>query len=80
MAKTVTVRLDDDVYKLIKRAADGERRTISNFMEYAALAYLTNDIVVSDDEMNEILNDEKCMAGLESGLSDIKKGKYKVVG
>jgi uncharacterized protein (DUF1778 family) len=37
MAKTVTVRLEDKVYDLIRNAAEGERRSISNFMEYAAL-------------------------------------------
>ena len=80
MAKVITVRIDDNIYELFKKAAAGERRTISNFIEYAALAYLTNDIVVTDEEMDEILTDKKLINDLKSGMSDIKKGKYKIIG
>ena len=37
--KTITVRVDDNVYNVLKKAADGERRTISNFIENASLSY-----------------------------------------
>ena len=77
--KTITIRVDDTVYNLLKKAADGERRTISNFMENASLSYLTNEIYVSDDEMEQILNDPSMMKSLRKGLDDVKKGKYKVV-
>ncbi|HOD16864.1 MAG TPA: CopG family transcriptional regulator [Spirochaetota bacterium] len=77
--KTITVRIDDDVYNLLKKAADGERRTISNFMENASLSYLTSEMYVSDEEMEQILNDAQLMAGLKKGMSDARKGKYKVV-
>jgi uncharacterized protein (DUF1778 family) len=79
MSKTITVRIEDDVYEIFKKAADGERRTISNFIEYAALAYLTNDISVSDEEMAEILADKNLVSDIKAGLSDIKTGKYKIV-
>jgi len=78
--KTITVRIDDNVYNILKKAADGERRTISNFIENASLSYLTNEIHVSDFEMAEILKDAKLVSELRKGLSDVKKGKYKVVG
>ena len=77
--KTITIRVDDTVYNLLKKAADGERRTISNFMENASLSYLTNEIYVSDDEMDQILNDPSLVKSLRKGLDDVKKGKYKVV-
>ena len=77
--KTITVRVDDNVYSVLKKAADGERRTISNFIENASLSYLTNEIYVSDYEMNEILKDKKLVSGIKKGLSDIKKGNYKIV-
>jgi hypothetical protein len=77
--KTVTVRVDDNVYSLLKKAADGERRTISNFMENASLSYLTNEIYVSDSEMDQILNDSQLVKGLKKGIDDVKKGKYKIV-
>ena len=33
MPKTITIRLDDDVYDMFRKAADGERRSISNFVD-----------------------------------------------
>ena len=77
--KTVTVRVDDDVYNLLKKAADGERRTISNFMENASLTYLTNEIYVSDTEMEQILNDTALVKSLKNGIDDVKKGKFTLV-
>jgi predicted transcriptional regulator len=77
--KTITVRVDDNVYNVLKKAADGERRTISNFIENASLSYLTNEIYVSDYEMEQIMKDAKLVSGLKKGLDDVKKGKYRVV-
>ena len=77
--KTITVRVDDNVYNVLKKAADGERRTISNFIENASLSYLTNEIYVSDNEMEQIMKDAKLVSGIKKGLDDVKKGKYRVV-
>ena len=71
MPKTITIRISDDTYEIFKKAADGERRSIPNYIEYAALAYLTSDISVSDEEMNEILSDANLVKNLNKGLSDI---------
>ena len=77
--KTITVRVDDNTYNVLKKAADGERRTISNFIENASLSYLTNEIYVSDYEMEQIMKDAKLVSGIKKGLEDIKKGKLRVV-
>jgi predicted transcriptional regulator len=79
MPKTITIRIDDSVYDIFKKAADGERRTISNFVEVATLAYVTNEIHVSAQEMNEILSDAALVSDLKRGLKDIKNGKYHLV-
>ena len=76
MAKTITVRVDDNTYNTLKRAADGDRRTISNFIEYAAVNYIFANNTVDDSEMSEIMSFEK---DLRKGLDDIKKGRYKLV-
>jgi len=76
MAKTITLRIDDGTYDILKRAADGDRRTISNFIEYAAINYILSNNIVDDAEMNEILLFEK---DLKKGLNDIKNGRYKIV-
>ncbi len=80
MAKTITIRIDDETYKLIKKAAEGERRSISNFIEYATVSYLTEESFVTDNEMVEILENEELLNSFQKAEKDIEKGKYKIVG
>ena len=77
MAKTITVRLEDSVYQIFKRAAEGQKRTISNYIEYATLNFTVNETVVDDVEMNEILGFEK---DIKKALADISGGRYKIIG
>jgi len=75
MAKTITMRVDDDLYRIIKKAADGEKRSVSNFLEWAAFNYITADLHVGKSEMDEIL---KNTIDLDKGLKEAKEGKYRV--
>ena len=79
MAKTITVRVDDSTYHKIKTAADSERRTISNFIEYATLAYVENSCFVTDEEMEEITGNRELVNSLKQSVEDIKEGKYRIV-
>lgn len=79
MAKTITVRVDDTTYHKIKAAADSERRTISNFIELATLAYVDTTSFVADEEMRDILGDDKLIANLQQSFHDIKEGNYRIV-
>ena len=79
MAKTLTVRVDDDTYHIIKSAAEGERRTLSNFIEYATIHYVLGEYYVEDVEMDEIRKDKALVKNLSSAAEKIKKGKYKFV-
>ena len=79
MSKTITMRVDDDIYKMIKTAADGERRSISNFIEFAIIAFLTKESFVSDNEMEEIYNDENLLKNLKQGKKEIEEGQYRIV-
>ncbi|MEK6705006.1 MAG: CopG family transcriptional regulator [Bdellovibrionota bacterium] len=79
MPKTITIRVDDTTYHRIKTAADSERRTISNFIEYATLAYVENSSFVTDEEMNSIAEDTELINNLKMSLEDIKSGKYRIV-
>ena len=79
MAKTITVRVDDATYNKIKTAADSERRTISNFIEYATLAYVENSCFVADEEMTEILEDRELINNLNQSIEDIKEGRYRII-
>ena len=51
MTRTITVRIDDSTYDIFKLAADGQKRTISNYLEYATLNYTMNEMIVDDIEM-----------------------------
>jgi len=77
MAKTITLRIEDNVYNILKRAADGDRRTISNYVEYATINYIFNNNIVDDNEMKEIMFFEK---DIDNGLDDIENGRYKIIG
>ncbi|MEI1280580.1 CopG family transcriptional regulator [Leptospira venezuelensis] len=79
MSKTITLRIEDPIYDIFKKAADGERRTISNFVENAAIQYLTNEFYASDEEMDEIFSDKQLITSLKKGLKEVAQGKYKVV-
>ena len=76
MPKTITLRVEDSVYNTLKRAAEGDRRTISNFMEYAAINYVLNNNIVDDDEFKEAMVFEK---DIKNGLEDVKNGRYKII-
>ena len=79
MTKTVTLRIDEEVYNILKFAAKGDKRTISNFIEYAAINYLSSNSYISDNEMNEIIMDKQLKEGLKKGIKDIDNGKYVIV-
>jgi uncharacterized protein (DUF1778 family) len=77
--KTVTMRVDDSVYDMIKLAADGQKRNLSNFIEFATMQYLTSSQFVDAEEMKEISNDKDLVKNLINGLEDFKTGDYTVV-
>ena len=80
MSKTITLRIDDDEYLMIKKAADGAKRTISNFLEVAAVDYISRESYVSDAEMKDILGDKQLLRELKQGKKEFKEGKHRIVG
>jgi uncharacterized protein (DUF1778 family) len=77
--KTLTMRVDDSIYQMIKTAAEGQKRNISNFIEFATLQYLTSVQYVDNSEMNEILNDKALIQNLQDGLKNLKAKDYTIV-
>ncbi len=77
--KTLTMRVDDSIYQMIKTAANGQKRNISNFIEFATIQYLSSTQYVTDNEMAEILNDKVLTKNLQKGFSDLKNGDYTIV-
>lgn len=79
MVKTITVRIEDSVYKRLKNAALAEQRSIANFIEFATLSYVDTENFVSDEEMTSIKKNKKLISGLKEALQDVKMGRYRLV-
>jgi len=73
------MRVDDSVYNIIQLAAQGQKRNISNFIEFATMQYLTSAQFVDNSEMAEILSDASLVENLKQGMEDIKNNEYTIV-
>ena len=78
MVKTLTVRIEESAYRLIEEAAAAENRSVSNFIETAALKRAAEEIFVPQDEMTEILSDKSLVRRLKSGHRDAaaRRGRF----
>jgi hypothetical protein len=79
MAKTVTLRLEEKVYKVFVEAAKAENRPLSNLIETAALSRLREMQFVDDAEMSEIMANENLLKRLKKGARDAEMGKGRFV-
>ena len=79
MPKTITICLDDETYDLIRSAARGQMRSIANFVEYATISHLTEDAIVPDEEMGQIMSDHELVQTLKKVRTDVKTKRYTVV-
>lgn len=79
MAKTVTLRLADEVYSIFSEAAKAENRPLSNLIETAALSRVREQQFVDDAEMTEILANENLLKRIKKGAHDAKLGKGRFV-
>ena len=79
LSKTITLRLDDETYDLIRSAAKGQMRSIANFVEYATISHLTEDAFVSNDEMQQIMSDGELGQTLKKAMAEVKTRRYIVV-
>lgn len=70
MSKTVTLRLDDDVYNRFKGLAKDDNRPLSNYIETAALRYVEEHEYVDEYEMHEITTNPGLNKSLKQGVRD----------
>ncbi len=73
------MRVNDTVYNIIQLAAQGQKRNISNFIEFATMQYLTSSQYMENSEMAEILNDVDLVENLRQGKEDVKNKEYTIV-
>jgi len=78
MSKTVTLRLDDEVYRRFRRLAVRDNRPLSNFIETAALRYVEREQFVDDFEMDEIRSNKALNESLKRARRDVKakRGRF----
>ncbi len=78
MSKTITLRLEDEVYQLLRALAEQDNRPISNFIETAALRYVEESQMTDEFETEEIAGNRKLQASLKRGLRDArnKRGRF----
>ena len=79
MTKTVTLRLEEQVYKVFVEAAKSENRPLSNLIETAALSRIREQQFVDDAEMSEIMANENLLKRLKKGARDAEMGKGRFV-
>ena len=78
MHKTVTLRLKEEVYKIFLEIAKAENRSLSNFIETAALQNIREQQFVDDVELAEIMSNTDLLRRLKEGSSEVKqlKGRF----
>ena len=79
MSKTITLRLEDDLYEKFKEHSKIENRSLSNFIETATKKYVEEIELVDEYEMNEILNNVELLESLRKGSNDIKQRRGRFV-
>ena len=79
MAKTLTMRLDEETYQTSVEAARAERRSLANLVETAALRHLQDSLFVDDAEMAEILSRRGLVKRLKAGSRDAQRRRGRLV-
>jgi predicted transcriptional regulator len=80
MPRTVTLRLKDSVYNLLRRLAEQDNRTLANFIETCSLRYIQEHEYADEYEMVETRRDEELNKSLKRGLKDAKAKNGRFVG
>ena len=75
MARTVTLRLEQEAYEELREAAAAERRSLPNFIATTALERVREAQFVDDGEMAEILNDDALVRRLRTGSRQARQRK-----
>jgi len=79
MSKTVTLRLNEDVYKKFKILAESDNRTLSNFIETSVLRYIEKNNLADEFEMAEIEGNLVLNKSLKRAHREMKSRKGKFV-
>jgi len=78
MSTTVTLRLDEKVYRKFRGMAENDNRPLSNFIETAVLRFVEDLECVDEFEMMEIKDNASLNQSIKRGLKDAKarRGRF----
>jgi len=78
MSKTITLRLNDEVYRTFRALADRDNRPLSNFIETATLRFIQENELMDEAETAGIRADRGLSASLKRGARDAasKRGRF----
>lgn len=79
MSKTITLRISEDNYSLLKAYAKSDNRKLSNAVETLAMRRLEEELFVDQHEMDAILADQDLLGRLKTGHLQAKKGRGRFV-
>ena len=80
MPKTVTLRLSEESYMKLSKAAMEDNRSISNLIETLAIRQLEEEGLVDVFEMEDILANEHLLRKLKKGHEDVRLKKGRLIG
>lgn len=80
MAKTITLKLSEENYRIFSELAEKDNRPLSNFIETAVKRFVERDNLVDEFEMSEIKKNTELNKSIKRGLSDSKLKKGRLVG
>lgn len=80
MPKTLTLRIDDETYRIFVECAKLENRSVANFIENTVKERIREQAFVDDYEMAGILADERLVRRLKKGSRDAKEKKGRMIG
>jgi len=67
MSRTVTLRIEDNLYEKLKDHAKSENRNLSNFIETAVINYIEQIELADEHEMGDILSNSDLLERLNRG-------------
>ncbi len=78
MSKTITLRLDEALYRRFQALAERDNRPLSNFIQTAAIRFVESEQFVDEFEMDEIRTNSELNRSLKRGLKDAKakRGRF----
>ena len=78
MSKTVTLRIEDNLYEKLKEHSKSENRNLSNFIETAVINYIEQIELTDEHEMRDILSNSELLKRLNNGSLDAadKRGRF----